>query len=135
MIGKAYKFAQEKHADQLDDDGLDYFGAHICHVVRILSQVTDNPDIIASAYLHDTLEDTDTTYDELVNNFGGHIANLVVEVTHVGKKDEVGYSFPNLHSREAIMIKFADRLSNISRMSSWDDKRQAHYLKKSKFWR
>ena len=52
-----------------------------------------------------------------------------------GKKDEKGYWFPRLKSKDAIIVKFADRLSNLSRMDVWDEERQQHYLKKSKFWR
>ena len=50
------------------------------------------------------------------------------------EKDQKGYYFPRLKSKEAILIKFADRLSNLSRMSSWNMKRQEQYLRKSKFW-
>jgi len=134
-IWKAIEFAEKKHKGQLDDEGKDYFEAHIEHVVKILYNVTKDPDIICAGYLHDTLEDTDTTYEELVEEFNERVANLVLECTHEGKKDEYGYYFPHLKTRDGIMIKFADRLNNISRMSAWDDKRQAQYLRKSKFWK
>ena len=134
MIKKAQGFAKNKHSSQLDDSGKPYF-THLEQVVSILKQVTDDEDIICAAYLHDTLEDTETTVKELVTKFGERIANLVCEMTHAGKKDEHGYYFPLLKSREAILIKFADRLSNLSRMESWDAKRQEQYLRKSKFWK
>jgi (p)ppGpp synthase/HD superfamily hydrolase len=132
---KAKYFAIKKHNGKKDDEGKDYFDCHCSVVGEILMNVTEDAEIIAAAYLHDTLEDTNTTYDELIEHFGRHVADLVLEVTHAGKTDEHGYFFPNLKSRDAIMIKFADRLSNISRMSSWDVKRQEDYLKKSKFWK
>lgn len=135
LIQKAGTFASHKHRKRLDDDGKDYFLYHICNVVNILHDVTDNEAIIAAAYLHDILEDTDTTLEELQKEFGDKVANLVYEVTHVGTKDNKGYSFPNLKSRDAIMIKFADRLSNIARMDSWSDKRKQQYLRQSVFWR
>ncbi len=132
---KAKIYARDKHEGQLDDDGEIYFYSHINQVISILENVTDDEDILCAAYLHDTLEDTDTTYEELVHEFGKVIADLVLEVTHEGKKDQRGYYFPRLKSKKAIMIKFADRLSNLSRMSNWDLERQAQYLKKSKFWK
>ena len=135
IILKSIIFSREKHKDQLDDDGLSYFISHIEQVVKIIRNVTEDENIICAAYLHDTLEDTETTYDELKNEFGEVIANLVFELTQEGKKDSKGYYFPRLHSKEAILIKFADRLSNLSRMSSWEPKRQMQYLKKSKFWK
>lgn len=93
---KAKKFAKLKHKGQKDDYGLDYFQSHIEQVVAILRQVTINQNTLAAAYLHDTLEDTETTYNELVHEFGKEIANLVNEVTHEGKKDSLGYYFPRL---------------------------------------
>lgn len=132
---KAFIFSRVKHQGQLDDDGLDYFSSHIEQVVRIIQNVTEDQDIISAAYLHDTIEDTDTTYEELVKEFGETVANLVMEVTHEGKKDSKGFYFPRLQSKNAILIKFADRLSNLSRMSSWPLDRQKQYLKKSKFWK
>lgn len=133
-IVNAYMFAQKKHAGQLDDTGKDYFFAHVSSVGRILMNVTTDPAIIAAGYLHDVLEDTDTTLDEIIEHFGTKIALLVSEVTHEGNK-ETGYFFPRLKTRGAMLIKFADRLSNLSRMEAWDEKRQAHYMQKSIFWR
>ena len=46
-----------------------------------------------------------------------------------------GYWSPRLKTKRGIILKFADRLSNLSRIESWDKKRQEHYLKKSKFWK
>ena len=58
-----------------------------------------------------------------------------MEVTHEGRKDEIGYYFPRLKTQRGIVLKFADRISNLSRMESWDDNRKNHYLRKSKFWK
>ena len=131
----AYDFARRKHDSQLDDDGISpYFNSHILHVVAILKCVTNDHDIITAAYLHDTLEDTETKYEEIANLFGGRVAGLVYELTHEGK-DSSTYYFPRLSTREAVMIKFADRLSNLSRMAIWEKPKQESYLRKSKFWK
>ena len=134
MIIKAIAFAERKHQGQLDDEYNDYFSSHSYIVGEILKNLTDDSDIICAGYLHDVLEDTKTDYEELVKEFGKRVADLVNEVTQEGKKDEKGFYFPRLKSKEAILIKLIDRASNISRMSSWDEKRKAHYLKKTKFW-
>lgn len=131
----AHHFARVIHKGQKDDSGKPYFLAHICQVVDIITQVTSDEDIICAAYLHDAIEDTDTTYEELKEMFGQRVANLVMEVTHEGKKDEIGYYFPRLKTKDGILIKFADRLSNLSRMEAWDEGRKQHYLKRSKFWK
>jgi len=128
-------FAMEKHRGMKRDDGKDYFEAHLKQVVATLKTVTEDREVLAAGYLHDTLEDTQTTYDELVQNFGKRVADLVNEVTHEGKADAKGYYFPRLTTKEGIMLKFADRLSNLSQMEAWAMDRQQHYLKKSKFWK
>lgn len=135
LINKARDFAIRKHKGQKDDIGEDYFEAHIAVVAEIISVVTQDPNIISAAYLHDVLEDTNTTIDELRDEFGEKVSNLVLEVTQEGQKDSHGYYFPRLKTKEGIMIKFADRLSNISRMDAWPEKRRNQYLRKSKFWR
>jgi (p)ppGpp synthase/HD superfamily hydrolase len=132
---KAKIFAKHKHMGQKDDCGKDYFDGHIQQVYALVLQLTDDENILCAALLHDTIEDTDTTYKELVENFNVKIADLVMEVTHEGQKDSKGFYFPRLKSRDAILIKFADRLSNLCRMESWSKDRQEHYLKKSKFWK
>jgi len=135
IIKKAFDFARLKHKGQLDDDGLDYFSAHCLHVAEIVRLAGGSDEMIAAALLHDVIEDTDTTYYDLLDEFGMEVANLVKELTHEGTKDHYGRYFPNLKSREAIIIKMADRMSNLLRMGSWSEKRQAHYLKKSMFWK
>jgi guanosine-3',5'-bis(diphosphate) 3'-pyrophosphohydrolase len=135
-IEKAMEFAKEKHAGKLDDEDKDYFTAHLCQVADIIKLIAPNDtELIQAAYLHDTLEDTETTCMELRLLFGQRVSRIVLEVTHEGCADNDGYYFPRLKSKDAIMLKFADRLSNLSRMNGWPKARQDQYVKKSKFWR
>ena len=135
LIEKAAQYAAFVHGDQYRDDGKTPFIEHPRQVVKILMQVTTDENLIAAAWLHDTIEDTPTTYADLLEHFGHDIACLVNEVTHEGKPDSRGFYFPRLKTQRGIMLKFADRLSNISDMADWDDSRRAHYLRKSKFWK
>lgn len=135
IIKEASEFAFNKHKGQLDDEGKTYYGTHLYPMAMMVKQLTTDEEIIAATYLHDTIEDCGVSHEELVKKFGKRIADLVNEVTHDGTNDAQGYFFPRLKSKEAIMIKLIDRASNISRMESWNDKRQAHYLKSSIFWR
>lgn len=130
---RAFKFAKEKHKGQFDDEGEPYY-YHPIQVANIVSIISKDVELQIVALLHDVLEDTDCSYDELKIKFGKNVADLVLELTHEGNK-EIGYSFPRLKSKKAILIKFCDRISNLSRMSGWSEKRQSHYLKKSKFWK
>lgn len=125
-----YEFSKKAHAGQMYDSGESYFKGHVLPVVSLVKQVTDDPEMITVAYLHDVLEDTDVTYGRLVDAYSEKIADMVLELT------KAGYNyFPELKSKECIIIKYADRLSNLSRMEVWDEERQQKYLDKSVFWK
>jgi GTP pyrophosphokinase len=131
---KALDFASKKHKGQLDDTGRPYFFAHLIQVHNILQDVTDDEEILCAGLLHDIIEDTDTSYDELIHEFNKEIADLVLEVTHEGTSND-DYYFPRLKSRKGILIQFADRLSNMARMSDWPGDVQQKFLDDSVFWR
>ncbi|MFH2111781.1 MAG: HD domain-containing protein [Candidatus Bathyarchaeota archaeon] len=131
---KALEFASKKHEGQLDDQGRPYFFAHIVQVHSLLKDITDDEEMLCAGLLHDTIEDTDTTYEELIREFNKEIADLVMELTHQGDK-ETGRYFPILNSKKAIVVKFADRLSNLSRMVDWPGDWQQDYLRESVFWK
>jgi (p)ppGpp synthase/HD superfamily hydrolase len=133
LVDKALEFASEKHKGQLDDQGRPYFFAHIVQVHSILKDVTDDEEVLCAGILHDVIEDTDTSYGDLIREFNKPIADLVEELTQQGDW-ETGYYFPHLKTRKAVMVKFADRLSNLSRMDDWPGDRQQEYLEMSRFW-
>lgn len=135
LLWEADGYAEKAHEGQFRDDGVTPYMTHPRQVATIIAQVTDDENMIAAALLHDVIEDTAITYEDLVIDFGEDIANLVNEVSHEGKPDSKGYYFPRLKTQRGIMLKFADRLSNLSDMASWDEKRREHYLRKSKFWK
>ena len=130
---KALEFAAEKHKGQLDDQGRPYFFAHIVQVHGLLNEVTDDEETLCAGLLHDILEDTDTTYEELIREFNKEIADLVLELTYEGDNDS-GRFFPRLSTRKAVVVKFADRLSNLARMVDWPGDWQQDYMNASKFW-
>lgn len=133
LVDKALEYASEKHKGQLDDQERPYFFAHLVQVHSILKDITDDVETLCAGILHDVIEDTDTTYEDLIREFNKPIADLVNELTQEGTR-ETGYYFPRLQSRKAVMVKFADRLSNLSRMDDWPGDRQLNYLKVSRFW-
>jgi len=134
LVDKALEFASKKHEGQLDDSGRPYFFAHVVQVHGILQDVSDDEEVLCAGLLHDIIEDTDTTYEELVHEFTKEIADIVLEVTHVGNSVD-NYYFPLLRSRKAIMVQFADRLSNMARMVDWPGNVQQSFLEGSMFWR
>jgi len=138
---KAFDYARSKHEGQKGAFGRDYFSTHCVKVASILELLVGDDDIICAALLHDTIEDTDTSYDELVTEFGQEIATIVLMVTNDNGEDH----FPRLQAdkynelyHKAVIVKFADRLANISRKfrddDDWSDERIYRYLSKSRFW-
>eukprot|EP00761_Pharyngomonas_kirbyi_P014767 gb/GECH01014797.1/.p1 GENE.gb/GECH01014797.1/~~gb/GECH01014797.1/.p1 ORF type:complete len:123 (+),score=33.17 gb/GECH01014797.1/:1-369(+) len=86
MISKAISFATEKHQGQLRKDGQDY----IQHPLRVMKKVqkhTNDENMITAAVLHDTIEDTNTTYEEIKNEFNDTVAYLVESLTN--DKEEI----------------------------------------------
>ncbi len=120
-LGKAGVFAAVAHTGQhRKQSGAPYI-IHPTAVVRILQRLgVKDKNILVAAFLHDTLEDSPTTYNDLKSEFNQEVADLVKEVTSVKKKLElVGkpayLAFKMIKSSDAgLMIKLADRVSNMS---------------------
>jgi len=123
LIGRAFFYAEKAHHEQKRRTGEPYI-THPAHVAKILISLgMDNESIIA-ALLHDVVEDTDVTLDELKREFSEDVAMLVDGVTKIGKipyssREEV--QAENLrkllmamsHDIRVIIIKLADRLHNL----------------------
>lgn len=133
-IKKTLEFAIMKHKGQLYS-GKDfiYHPLQVYGIVNLLKPQSET--LQAAALLHDTIEDTDTTWDEIKAEFGEEVANLVLEVTKVKPSSTEAAYFPHLNTREGILLKFCDRAANLSNLSDWDSKKIAWYLKSSKFWK
>jgi (p)ppGpp synthase/HD superfamily hydrolase len=117
------------------DDGT----AFVFHPLRVADYLTfacpDDINLICAGALHDILEDTQTSYDELEHAFNTDIASLVREVTKYKPDKNKAATFPNLKTRRGILLKFFDRADNLSDLKGWDDKKIKWYLKSSKFWK
>jgi (p)ppGpp synthase/HD superfamily hydrolase len=122
LLLKAVQFAGEKHKGQVRrGSGLPYV-LHPASVAFILaenksSKVLD--ELLAACMLHDTLEDTDTSFEELSTEFTPLVASLVLELTSDPREVETLGKNPYLikkmlgMSNYALVIKLADRFSNI----------------------
>ena len=125
ITNKALEFAREKHKGQIrkNNTPVEYI-THPINVANLVKKYANNAknidDLVSSAYLHDTLEDTNTTYEELICNFGNIISNLVKELTNndvlkkeMGKTKYLSMKMANM-SEDALIIKLCDRLDNVS---------------------
>ena len=122
-LPKAYYFAAKKHRQQRrKNEDADPYINHPIEVVVLLDEagVTDERVRIAGV-LHDTVEDTDTTYEELVENFEVEIAAIVMECTDnkaLPKAERKKLQIQNAKKKSirAKLVKLADKLSNLSNL-------------------
>lgn len=130
IIQRAQNYALRAHQDHTRSDGSPYID-HPAQTAAILRQITDDPNLIAAGWLHDTIEDCEwITHDTLRDEFNEDIAQLVQAVSHTAPN-----TYPGLkNNRRAVLLKFADRLSNLSDMAGWGDRKRTRYILKSKFW-
>ena len=129
MIEKAYKVAAEAHKDQKRKSGEPYIIHPLC-VAIILADLEMDKETIAAGLLHDVVEDTVMTLDELTKEFGPEVAFLVDGVTKLTQlnwdKDKVEIQAENLRKMflamakdiRVILIKLADRLHNMRTLGS-----------------
>ena len=117
-IIKAYEYAKEKHLGQLRKfSDLQYF-THPKAVARIIEQLTKDETLVIVALLHDVVEDTDSTFDEIRELFGNKVTSLVEEVTSrrlkngERKADYLKTKMIKMTS-DALTIKLADRFHNV----------------------
>lgn len=122
-LDEVLKFATEKHKEQKRDDGEPYI-VHPIRVAKIVDEYkakfSQNREVlIASALLHDTLEDTYTSYRELQEKFGKEVASIVEELTTapcvpkmIGKGLYLAEKM-QMMTNYALIIKFADRYDNL----------------------
>jgi len=127
QVEKAYIFAAQAHAKQYRKDG-SYYIIHPLHVAMTLAEMVMDVNTIIAALLHDVLEDTSITDEDLIKNFGKDVHGLVSSVTNIPNVKSKFYDqdyvlkrsnnikkFINIAPRDVrvIFIKLADRLHNM----------------------
>ena len=141
LIEKAYVFADKKHEGQVRKSGDPY----ICHclgVAKILAELQAGPQTICVGLLHDTIEDTETTKEEIEKNFGKEVADLVEALTKVTRlSDYKNVEFTAENHRKifvamakdvrAIIVKLADRLHNMRTLQFQPKEKQVRISKET----
>jgi guanosine-3',5'-bis(diphosphate) 3'-pyrophosphohydrolase len=138
---KALEFSANKHRRQRRKDR--HASPYINHPIALAKvlawegRVAD-VEILAAALLHDTIEDTRTTFEELRANFGRRVALTVLEVTdnkklHKRTRKRLQVEHAAHLSRGAKLVKLADKICNLRDLSSrppvgWDRKRRREYF-------
>src|SRR5580698_1528873 len=123
LLNKAYVYAMTAHGKQFRASGDPYF-AHPLEVAAILTELKLDVPTIVTALLHDTIEDTLVTHDDIQKNFGEEIANLVDGVTKLSQlelfseRTKQAENFRKLMLAitgdiRVLLVKLADRLHNM----------------------
>jgi (p)ppGpp synthase/HD superfamily hydrolase len=112
LVERAAQFARTAHTYQLDKQGRDYFLWHLWPIAESLRP--HGPEAVAAGYLHDVIEDTDTTAAELTEAFGEKIAGAVIACTRIP-----GEPYASLIERAAAnplgrLVKLADNAHNLA---------------------
>ncbi len=134
MLLRAYDFAKEAHRNQKRASGEPYF-IHPCAVAEILVDLGLDAETIAAALLHDVIEDTSATEEDIRNEFGEGVLTLVSGVTKLDKivfksqEEEEAENFRKIFIAMAkdirvIIIKLADRLHNMRSLNFLSAERQ-----------
>ncbi len=136
LIYDAYLLAKEKHGNQFRKSGEPYIH-HPLEVAYICAQLQSGPATLASALLHDVVEDTDVTIEEIEQRFGPDVRLIVdsltkiqrMKLSHMSKEDFEAEDHRKIflgmaHDVRVIIVKLADRLHNLRTLDSLSPERQ-----------
>ncbi len=123
LITNAFHYSQKAHTGQVRNSGEPYF-THVFATAKILAEMNADPITISAGLLHDLVEDTEITAEELQKHFGEEIVTLVEGVTKLGHLKYQGverhaeslrkFFIASANDIRVVTIKLADRLHNIS---------------------
>jgi (p)ppGpp synthase/HD superfamily hydrolase len=117
LIDDAREFARHAHQGQTYGHG-DFHSIHLTRVVATLERIGEtDPRLLAAAWLHDVIEDTPTTRQEVLAAFGEDVSDLVYRLTDEqggNRRERQEKTHVKIRGRtEAVRVKLADRIANV----------------------
>jgi len=130
LVQAAAEFARAAHAgvNQKHRYTGEPYAVHLETVAGLVAEVTDDPEVVAVAWLHDTVEDTETEVEEISENFGSRVARLVDDLTDVSRPEDGNRKGRKNRDRThlshalpaAQTVKLADLIDNALSISAHD---------------
>ncbi len=130
-IKLAYEFGKKRHSGQTRHFSNDPYFIHPIRVALLLKNYST--DIIIAALLHDVVEDTPTTLEEIEKLFGNYVKTLVLGLTKIDNRNlfVILEDVARIHP-EVILIKMADRIDNLcDNFDKMSDKTKARYFEET----
>ena len=139
-IKKCYEFALEAHKNQKRDSGEAYI-SHPAWIAKVTAQLDIGQEAVKAALLHDCVEDTDVTIDDIADQFGDEVALLVSGLTEVAKKTKGTqinqtnievfrkFLFSSVNDVRVLILRIIDKLHNGLTISYVSEERQKKYAK------
>lgn len=137
LLEQARKFAEDRHVGQTISDGKPYI-VHLDKVVANLRKFGYGSDtnLLIAGYLHDIVEDTGTTLEEIKALFGDDVMALVHGVTDepgINRKERKAKTYPKIKGNDRItVLKLCDRIANVEYPSQDKEKYLSMYRKEQK---
>jgi GTP pyrophosphokinase len=141
LIKKAYEFSLEHHKGQVRESGEPYL-VHPLEVATLLAEMRLDPTAIVAGLLHDAVEDTSVTIEEIKTDFGEQVAHIVEGVTKISKIDFASSEeaqaenvrkmvLAMMDDIRVVLIKLADRLHNMRTLKFLSPERQRKIAKET----
>lgn len=137
-LKRAHEYARACHAGQKRKYTEEpYYESHLCEVASIVAEVTSNEHMIIAALLHDVVEDTDQTIEDVHREFGHRVAVLVDQLTDVSSPEDGNRAIRKEMDRKHLIgaepdaqtVKLADLISNTRNIVERDPKFGHVYLR------
>lgn len=141
LITRALDFAAHHHTDHRRKGvRAEPYVNHLAEVAHLVAQATDGADaeLVAAALLHDSVEDTEATLEEVERHFGAAVAALVAEVTDdkslpKAERKRLQVETALYKSKRARLLKLADKISNLRTLRTsppdWPEERRHEYIR------
>lgn len=128
---RALMVAEKAHANQTYD--IYPYTFHVKQVAKIAEELGFDESIVISCLLHDTLEDTDLSFNDIKKAFGEEIAEIVYAVTDElgrNRKERKLKTYPKIRENwKAIVVKICDRIANVEQSASYNKEKFKMYQK------